>query len=210
MTAYSRQRGWVVAVLVLGAAGEARAQGEGERVYAIQQRRHVLGHEFAAGAGVLPIDAFFKGVTASGSYTYHFNDLFAWEAVQGIFSRAVATDLEEELETAFGVRPTEHESWNYALSSSFVVKPLYGKLAAFNRSVVHVEAFFVAGPSVAHLPEPAGFAPGGSAGAGLRFFPATWLSIRFDVRDLVHHGAGDTRNDLWIALSLAVSVGGGD
>lgn len=184
----------------------ADAATEGERVYAIQQRQYMLGHEFAAAIGVLPVDAFFKGLTFSGSYTYHFDPLIGWEVIQGIYSRQVATNLEDELETNFGVRPTEHQGWNYALSSSLVLKPLYGKLAFFNRHVIHMESFFVLGGSAAHLPS--GFAPGGNVGAGLRFFPTRWFSVRFDVRDLIHVGEGDVRNDLWIALALALSLGG--
>jgi outer membrane beta-barrel protein len=195
--------------VALAAAAPAWGQSpEGERVFAIQNRRHLMAHEFAGAVGVLPMDAFFKGLTFSGSYTYHFTDLLGWEMVHGIYSREVATDLEEDLETNFGVRPTDHEGWDYAIGSSIVFKPLYGKIAAANRTVVHHEVFLVAGPSAAHLPE--GFAYGPSLGLGLRFFASRLLSIRFDVRDMVHFGGGDIRNDVWLALGVAFNVGGGE
>jgi len=194
-------------VVALAVPFPALAQSpEGERVFAIQNRRHLMAHEFAGAVGVLPMDAFFKGVTFSGSYTYHFTELIGWEMVHGIYSREVATGLEEDLETNFGVRPTEHEGWDYAIGSSFVFKPLYGKIAAANRSVIHHEVFLVAGPSAAHLP--AGFSYGPSLGLGLRFFASRLLSIRFDVREMVHFGGGDIRNDVWLALGVAFNVGG--
>jgi len=197
----------ITALALIAAGGPAAAQSsEGERVFAIQNRRHLLSHEFSAGVGVLPIDAFFKGVTFSGAYTYHFSDLYAWEAIHGIYSKQIATDLEEELETNFGVRPTEHEGWDYALGSHLVFKPFYGKIAAGNRRVVHHESYLVIGPSAAHLPT--GFAPGGSAGVGLRFFPWRLLSVRFDVRYLGHVGEGDLRNDVWLSLGLSINAGG--
>ena len=47
-------------------------------------------------------------MTASGSYTLHFNDLFAWEVAQFFYSFGVDTDLENEL-LAFDLKPTPFE-----------------------------------------------------------------------------------------------------
>ena len=75
---------------------------------AVQNRRYTQTHEFSAFVGHLPMDAFTKGVTASGSYTLHFNDLFAWEVAQFFYSFDVDTDLENEL-LAFDLKPTPFE-----------------------------------------------------------------------------------------------------
>ena len=52
----------LIAALALSAGAPAWAADddteEGERIYAIQARKYMLGHEFAGSLGVLPMDAF--------------------------------------------------------------------------------------------------------------------------------------------------------
>src|SRR6476659_8576786 len=75
----------VLAVVALPLVARAEAQPDIEtdapRVFSIQQRPYRLGHEFSLGLGVLPLDAFYKGMVIGAGYTYHFSDFWAWEMV---------------------------------------------------------------------------------------------------------------------------------
>ena len=46
--------------------------------YAVQSRLFRLGGELRVEAGFLPINAFNKGLTVGGSFTYHFSNSWAW------------------------------------------------------------------------------------------------------------------------------------
>lgn len=46
-------------------------------VSAIQDRAYRMQHELDLSVGVLPLDAFYKGLYAQVSYTAHFSDTFA-------------------------------------------------------------------------------------------------------------------------------------
>src|SRR4051812_41906337 len=85
--------------------------------YAIQNREYKLAHEINATLGVLPLNAFTKGLTVGGGYTYHFNDFWAWEIAQFQYSFGVDTDLKKELLQNFQVQPTQVESVNFFGSS---------------------------------------------------------------------------------------------
>ena len=66
---------------------------EEPRVFSIQERPYRLGHEFTLGVGLLPMDSFYIGSVASGSYTYHFSDFWAWEMIHGNFSLSSCRSL---------------------------------------------------------------------------------------------------------------------
>ena len=80
------------------AAMKVKADEVGDApIYAVQNRELRLKHELNAGIGLLPINAFVKGVTLGGGYTYHFNDLVAWEIVQLGYAFGVDTNLKQQL-----------------------------------------------------------------------------------------------------------------
>ncbi len=180
--------------------------------YAVQNRAFQLKHELNASGGVLPLNAFVKGLTFGGGYTYHFSDLWAWEVAQFMYAKGLDTDLRDELMSNFTpVAPTLIESVEYLGSTSVVVKPFYGKFALLNQSVVHAEMFFVLGAGFVKM-KPSAFRPGPDFGAGMRFHLGGHWSLRFDVRDYVLFKditkGLSAKNELWLALSIALSLGG--
>ncbi len=85
-------------VLFLAAPAFADDFDEGGTLYAIQNRKYVLGHEFTLGAGTVPMDAFYKGLVGTFEYTYHFSDKWAWEIIGFSYSKNIWTSLRDDLE----------------------------------------------------------------------------------------------------------------
>lgn len=178
----------------------ASAQEELENpgtVTAVQERTFRMSNELALGVGVLPLDAFYKGITGQVSYTYHFTDHFAWQVGRFAYSYNVNTPLRAQLERDFQVLPTAFEQVNWMAGSDLVWSPFYGKMAFLNRSVTHFEVFLLGGISVLNLKlaTSAGtssspgstfpFRPAANVGVGVRVFSTRFISFRFDVTDNV-------------------------
>ena len=91
----------LVPVAVLALAGTAMAEEieEGGQLYAVQDRKYVSQHEFSLSLGMSPLDAFYKGYTGTFAYTFHFDDLWAWEILSGTYAIDVDTGLKKKLET---------------------------------------------------------------------------------------------------------------
>ncbi|MCC6809074.1 MAG: outer membrane beta-barrel domain-containing protein [Deltaproteobacteria bacterium] len=200
----------LLVVGILLAAGTAHAQEEDADSYAIQNRQFKLKHEINVVGGVLPLNAFVKGITVGGGYTIHFTDMWAWEIGQFYYAFGVETDLRRELLDNFQVQPTQIESINYFFSSNIIFKPFYGKFAALNRSVIHAELFFVLGPAVARFLNPGAFRVGFDAGIGLRLHLVEHLSMRLDARYMLFVRPPSVVSELHVTLGLAVSFGGGE
>lgn len=203
-----------LAVTSAGIFSGARAYAddfeEGGKLYAIQNRKHVIAHEFAIGLGTVPLDAFYKGLTGNFSYTYHFDDLWGWEIVSGSYSLNFDTGLREDLETNFGVQPTEFPELRAFGSSNIVLKPMYGKIVLLNDTLIYGEVFLTAGPAIAEYKN-AGVFIGANIGAGFRLFLSQYFALRFEVRDFEFIEAStfdDLRNELLLQFGVALNIGG--
>ncbi|MEO1273406.1 MAG: hypothetical protein AAFX99_35420, partial [Myxococcota bacterium] len=64
----------------------------------VQNRKNLGTHELSVGFGVLALDAFTKGITASGSYTIHFNEIIGWEVAQFVYSFQFALEIGIDVE----------------------------------------------------------------------------------------------------------------
>ncbi|AKU92130.1 outer membrane beta-barrel domain-containing protein [Vulgatibacter incomptus] len=204
------------ALLAVVWSGPANADDldEGGALYAVQNRKYTASHEFSVNAGSLPMDAFYKGYTASGAYTLHFSDLWAWEVVNAAYSFNVDTDLRRELESNWGVTPTRFPTIQWLGNSNLVVKPLYGKLAWLNGSLLYGELFFTAGPAVASYEsdgelQSSGTYVGANVGLGLRFYLSESWSLRLDARDYYFVSPKDvksTSNELFFSTGISLNV----
>jgi outer membrane beta-barrel protein len=201
----------IVAVLAAPLVARAEAQPDIEtdapRVFSIQPRPYRLGHEFSLGLGVLPLDAFYKGMVIGAAYTYHFSDFWAWEMANLNYSLNIDTGLQGQLLDKYGVRPVDQAGGRVTLigTTNLVVKPLFGKFSAFNISKVFAETYFVGGGGPIRLErEGRGtFYFTADLGVGIRFWVARAFSLRFDVRDyLIFNGAAPS-NALMFMLSAS-------
>jgi outer membrane beta-barrel protein len=181
-------RALVVVGLLLGLSSPAFAQYDDEvgggSAVVIQNRKFKMAHEFTLQAGVQPLDAFAKGVTASGRYTLHFDDFSAWEIGAGTYSFNIDTGLKQQLQDNFGVQPESLPTLQLTLESNYVMKPFYGKLSLFNQTLLYAELFLVGGLTVTSWSD-GSFRPGPDLGVGARFFVTEWMSVRADLRHAV-------------------------
>jgi outer membrane beta-barrel protein len=205
------QRALVVVALLLAQVAFAQLE-ELENpgtVSAVQDRAYRMQHELNLSVGVLPLDAFYKGLYAQVGYTVHFSDYFAWQAGRGAYSYAAKTGLREQLERDFGVLPTAFEEVQFFVGSDVMWKPFYGKLTVLNKSVVHGEVFFLLGASLFKFTN--AFRPAVNIGGGGRVFVSKWVSFRLDVTNNVvlpvGGGATNFLNVMTMTLSLAINFG---
>lgn len=178
-------------------------------VSAVQDRAYRMMHELDLSVGVLPLDAFYKGLYAQVSYTAHFSDSFAWQVGRAAYSYAAKTGLREQLERDFGVLPTAFEEVQFFFGSDIMWKPLYGKLSVLNKWVVHGEVFLTLGGTLFKFTN--AFRPGVNLGGGGRVFLSKYVSFRLDVTNnvVIPIGGGSTNftNVLTMTLSLGINFG---
>ncbi|MCA9547069.1 MAG: outer membrane beta-barrel domain-containing protein [Myxococcales bacterium] len=191
----------LVLALLLGAAGVAHADDAALPSMAVQNRVRGHTHEFSFAAGLLPMDAFEKGLTLSGGYTWHFHDLWAWEALQYTYSFPLETDLRGELRT-FDLQPTPFERVEAFATTNLVFKPVYWKGAWLNDGLAFGEFFGVIGGGYGWLTRSR--RPVVDAGVGVRLYAGEWLSVRFDIRELLFITEDDVHDELWLGLGFSI------
>lgn len=178
-------------------------------VSAVQPRPYAMRHELDISVGVLPIDAFYVGLYAQVGYTAHFSETLAWQIGRFAYAYSARTGLRQQLETKFGVLPTAFEEVQYFAGSDLLWKPLHGKLAIGNRSVVRGEVFFLLGATLFRFTNT--FRPGVNLGMGARVVLTDAVSVRLDVTDNVvlpvGGGATTVTNVMTTTLSLAINFG---
>ncbi len=181
-------RAVVVVGLLLGFSLPASAQYDDEvgggTAVVIQNRKFKMAHELTLQGGVLPLDAFAKGITASGRYTLHFDDFHAWEIGAGTFALNVDTGLKDQLINVHGVEPEALAALQLTLESNYVMKPFYGKVALFNQALLYAEIFAVVGITASYWTD-GSWRPGPDVGVGARFFVSEWFAVRADIRHAV-------------------------
>ena len=187
---------FLTAALAAGPAAAASLPGQ-----AVQNRAYRLTHELSVAAGLLPMDAFEKGVTASGSYTWHFSEVWAWEVVQYQHAFGFQTDLRDELRT-FDLQPTPFERVERFATTNLVFKPVYFKGAVLGDALTFGEFFGVVGGGYGWLTRSK--RPVADVGVGTRFFVSEWFSVRLDVRELLFITEDDVHDELWIGLGLSL------
>jgi outer membrane beta-barrel protein len=203
-------------VSLVGSTAHAQGDIDEEQVaaYAVQSRLFRLGGELTVAAGFLPINAFNKGLTVGGSFTYHLSNSWAWEIIHGAYVyKQLDTGLKKELLENFDVQPTKISALDFILSTNAVVKPFYGKLAVFNRRVIHLEVSVPFGLAFARYTRPQASMPGVDAGLIFRVFVSPHISFCLDVRDYVLFHDWSTKNwstrqEVHVSLGAAFAWGG--
>ncbi|MEQ8275207.1 MAG: outer membrane beta-barrel domain-containing protein [Deltaproteobacteria bacterium] len=199
------RRSPLIATFLIVAAGAPALAEDDElnkgRVIAVQDRDFRMVHEFTLSTGVLPMDAFYTGYSLGGSYTLHFSDLIAWEAVSFHYSANVGSGLESTLAQRWDVAPTNDPEIQYLLGSNLTLTPLFGKLTFFNRAILHAGTFISVGGGVVRFTD--GFRPQVSIGPGVRLFWGNVVSTRLELRNII---APDFPDGLEYILHVMLSV----
>jgi outer membrane beta-barrel protein len=194
-------------LVLLSAPAAAQTKGQEGQLYSIEKRDLLGNHELSVSVGVLPMDAFYKGITLQGSYSYHFNRMLGWEVIGGLYSFNIDTGLKDELNDRFQLQPTELGQLQWLLNSNFLFKPLYGKVAVANDLLFTGEMFFVLGYALGGFTS--AYPSGVDAGIGFRMFLSRYFSMRLDIRDYVFF-SGEVSNNLYIALGVSLTFGFSD
>ena len=190
-------------------AAQLEFEADTQRVFSIQPRPYRLGHEFQLGIGVLPLDAFYVGAVATGSYTYHLSDFWAWEIVSGSYSLNFGTGLEDRaVEALPGGADARRRRAHQRRRDD---EP--GDEAALRQARdLQLERHLLARPSWCSASGRCGWeCKAGAAtarplvdvGLGLRFWTGPALSFRFDVRDYLIFNEAVPDNALLLMLSVA-------
>nr|WP_255651891.1 outer membrane beta-barrel domain-containing protein [Corallococcus sp. AS-1-12] len=195
--------------------GLARAQAEELEnpgtVSAVQDRLFRMHHELSLGVGVLPADAFYKGLIGTVGYTYHFSDTVAWQVGRGTYSYNVQTSLRRQLERDFDAAPTAtafEDQVQWMVGSDLMWSPLYGKTSFLNANVLHFEVFLLAGGTVVKVDRSDGFRPAVNLGLGVRLFSSQNVSFRLDVtNNTVFAGASRIINVPTVQIGTAFNFG---
>jgi len=201
----------LLALLALGPgiAPAARADdpGRGYPSVTVQNREYFGHHELGLAVGVLPMDAFTKGVTLSGSYTLRFNEVVGWEVAQLSHSFPVDSGLQGDLR-AFDLEPQTFEVIETTLFTNLVITPIYWKGAVLNDGLMRGEMMLIAGAGVGWFTR--SVRGGFDAGVAFRFYLSRLLSVRLDVRYLgfleSRSDGLDLHSDIWIGLGLAFTL----
>ncbi len=198
-----------VLIFVLGAPRTVQAEDRGDKYASmvVQNRKYKATNEISLFFGTLPLDAFTKGLTLSGSYTMHLSDIWAWEVVHGFESFHVDTSLKEDLE-AFGVQPTPFEVLNRFITSNIVFKPVYWKGAWLNDKMLHGELFLVGGGGYGWFTRSQRAAV--DFGIGMRFYLGNTIWVRLDIRHNVFFNDSvfdnlDLHHEIWSGLGVSIA-----
>ncbi|MFV1951899.1 MAG: outer membrane beta-barrel domain-containing protein, partial [Nitrospinota bacterium] len=180
-----------------------------DHVYAIQDRIYDRYHELGLNFGYIPDDSFHNAFPVGINYIYHFNEHLAWEVVRAQWVMNQEKDLKEDLETRFGVRPTEFDKLKYLIHTNFIIKPSYGKDAVWNRGIVNHESYLFLGIGIAEYETQ--FSNGNSStqsvpsislGVGRKYFLNKHLSINLEIRDLINLKKEKTENNIYFGIGI--------
>ena len=205
----------LVCLLPLAAQAQEELENPGV-VLAVQDRTYRMTSELTLFIGILPLDAFYKGLSGQISYTYHFSDSIGWRIGRFLYSYNIATSLQNQLVQDFGVNPTAFPQTNWIAGSDFMWTPIYGKFAWLNNSVAHFEIYGLLGLSVANQKVSSqvnagttstSFLPGFDFGVGWRFYITKSISLPLEVVDNVLFGNGGVQNILVVQLGVAFNFG---
>jgi outer membrane beta-barrel protein len=182
------------------------------QLVAIQNKANYLDHDLSFEFGALPSDAFNKGITVGGSYTYFYSQYSAWEIVNLKGNINFETSLKQELlDVGVDVTNTTLEGKldpiSFILTSNYVYTPFYSKSLLFNSSILNSETSFVAGIGTVKF-KTTGFQPLLNLGAYARYYTDIGRSWKFDLRWNFHSdSAGNLGNFIFIGASYSMQLG---
>lgn len=181
-------------------------------VLAVQEKVFFKYHELSFVTGYVSNDDFYEVFPVGLSYTFNFNDAFSWEVIRGYYDFTMEKDLMDDLVDEFGAAPEQFYKPRAQVLTHFVYRPLYGKDAVRNRSVInHETSFFVGGgldiyekkysdPTAGSASDEMAFCT--SFGAGIKYFINKNLNLSIELRDLTSFREDEIINRVWFGVNL--------
>ncbi len=194
--------------LLLCTIAQAKADEDLEygNVYAIQTRTYRMNHEFTFSLAFMPLDAFYKYFGLGGQYVFHFNNIWAWEAVHFTLTKYlnIDTGLKQQLLDRWQASTIgQQKRLDMTVDTNLMIKPLYGKLALWNSLVIYSEGYFLVGVGTQDYQN--GWKPAFDVGMGLRVYLNNKFSLRLEVRDYVAFVPG-VNNTLYFGVGVSYNA----
>lgn len=156
-----------------------RLRGVQKRLF-LKARRH----ELDLMGGALAPDALDTAVTYGGAYTFHLTEEVGLEG-SVLWAKAHSRVIDAVQRFGFQDRVVFFDGKPFAYyQGDVVLTPIHGKLLLFADKIVHFDIALCVGVGASGSRTASGLSM--NAGVSLKFFLASWLSLRFDVRDYVH------------------------
>ena len=142
--------------------------------------------------GGVPFGTVRRTLVGGASYTLHFNDYFAWEAVNFLYTKnffSSFTDdinqnkLDDRKTNQADIKP-DYQKLLYFVTTGLQFTPVYGKFSTFSRWIAYIEPYASGGVGVAKTEVNSYFSP--YLGVGLRAFSREWFSMKVEFRDVLY------------------------
>lgn len=158
----------------------------GDRVKAVQRKGFIKRHRFevgAAGSATLN-DAFFEKFGVTGKLAYNFGESFAL-AARGTYYWQIRSAHVREGKQAFSSQMLTSRIHGQAMLDG-IWSPIYGKVSWLGSRIVHFDLYLLAGlgavwTDTSLAPRSEGPHLAGDIGAGMRFYPNSWLALDLGV-----------------------------
>lgn len=163
-----------------------------QRKYTRKNWRHEL-TPFSIGG--IPFGSIRRTIMGGARYTLHFNDKLAWEAFNFIYTKNFFSNFTDDINAnpRPGQPPIRPDVQQLLLIATTGLQwtPFYGKIATLSEHIAYIEPFFSGGFgwSKTDLNNYLTF----FFGAGMRVFFREWVSLNFELRDLMYSEDSVTR-----------------
>jgi outer membrane beta-barrel protein len=159
----------------------ARSRTLAERIPSVTRRSfQKTGRvELTPSVGMSLNDPFYDHVIFEAALTYH---ALEWLAVSGVGDYFLTTNADVPVAGGAAQQHPNVDHPTYSGRLELLFSPLYGKLSLFAESVIHFDAYLIAGGGLVGLSR-TGSAPVGVVGLGQHFFFQKWLALRIELRD---------------------------
>jgi hypothetical protein len=187
---------------------------------AVQQRKYELAHELSLLVGGLPVDPYFKALTGTVAYTLHLNNFIAWDVASLTYSHVIPTNFKTEItqrlnSPAILTAPRMPAVKGFA-ATHLVIKPIYGKQAFRDYTLIHLEAYAQLGPALMWVNSLSqddfqvygdSFTVGLDWGVGIRLWLSPTLSLRGEMGQVLYFIGGATAQSLHFQGGVAINLG---
>jgi len=195
----------------VGVPGEADAALE-DRVKAVQRKGFIKQNRFQLTAFVAPTvnDAFYEKLGVGGMLAYNVQDSFA-VALRGAYWFAFKSQYVKQGAFAFQSQLLSSQLYGTAMLDG-IWSPVYGKFAWLGKSIVHFDAYVIAGGGLAWsatsgAPRNEGPHVAGDLGAGIRFYPNDWTCLDLGLVGTFYADQKDTALPGNIQKVVAITLG---
>jgi outer membrane beta-barrel protein len=184
------------------------------RVYAVQNRIFHRDHEINFDVGYIANEEFFHPFPIGFGYIFNLNENYGWEVARAQYILAPDNDLKSDLETQFGVTPSEFAKPTFMVHSHLVFKPFYGKNAVLNKWVINHETYLFAGGGVVNYdwsyPEGSTrnngdtgeMVPSASFGVGSKYFINEKFCLNVEIRDIMNFWSDGMENRIYVGVGI--------